>query len=725
MDRQERIDEVLGKRLEAANQLVQVLQNARSVRESIVELAREAVIAASRGGDDTRLAAGHFQESAADIVSSLDAEIARCARLQARLSRPTLSVGAIGRARTGKSRYLQSLTGLSRQQIPDSDGGFCTGVTSVIRPGPAVAATVSFRTEAEFRSMLEPYYSELGMGPVPPVSSIVLPTAPSTDGDPQRAEKWRHLTGYIDALESHRHLLGAPPRSINPSELPLWVTQTDSNGAPLHAHRFVEKVDITAPFASAVSGISVVDLPGMGDTNLTDIPRMLAAVQDDVDVVILLRRPDPVGDDWMAPDIELYRRVSDALPGIPMSQRAFILLNKTRDPDNARQVEHFANTVTSRPMAVADVLIADASDAADVARTFDIVLDHLVSAAKSMDAELLDSVIQSLASVYDRVRSLVSAGHEITGTAADATPQAASRTVALTAQAREAMAVALETYLEQLRRARHDPDEPLGDAIRAVVAAARTDKGMPTAGAVDALIAVRGGLPIAYGQLLNEARAHLARHFVSLEGALETSVREMKERLALLLAKDARLAALATGSDAEWLMSLANELAVALGAKSTVRDALTILAGAKLTYRGFLQHRIRPLLDGLNPNNPLYPMEPGVPYSASDVRDMVEATYDNALGRVDKMLRDEFLSEPSQAVFALVEEFVDRILRSRGAESEWNTAYLQFKNRIWPEEWAILTSDMADVQRWRTAVAHFETDLREAQRALGLGEEPA
>ena len=57
-------------------------------------------------------------------------------RLTNRLSRDTLNIAVIGRARQGKSRLLQSITGLSSDEIPDGSLEFCTGVRSDIINDP-------------------------------------------------------------------------------------------------------------------------------------------------------------------------------------------------------------------------------------------------------------------------------------------------------------------------------------------------------------------------------------------------------------------------------------------------------------------------------------------------------------------------------------------------------------------------------------------------------------
>jgi hypothetical protein len=69
--------------------------------------------------------------------------------LKNRFSRDTLNIGVIGRARQGKSRLLQSLTGLSAAEIPDGDRQHCTGVRSTIHHSNSVDTygEVWFHTE--------------------------------------------------------------------------------------------------------------------------------------------------------------------------------------------------------------------------------------------------------------------------------------------------------------------------------------------------------------------------------------------------------------------------------------------------------------------------------------------------------------------------------------------------------------------------------------------------
>lgn len=70
----------------------------------------------------------NFSDSKTKIQKSLE----KLSKLSSRFQRETLNIGVVGRARQGKSRLLQSITGLVSGEIPDGDRQHCTGVRSTI-----------------------------------------------------------------------------------------------------------------------------------------------------------------------------------------------------------------------------------------------------------------------------------------------------------------------------------------------------------------------------------------------------------------------------------------------------------------------------------------------------------------------------------------------------------------------------------------------------------------
>ena len=102
---------------------------------------------------------------AAQYAGKLRALRSDIALLQKRFSRDTLNIAVIGRARQGKSRLLQTITGLGKDEIPDGNLAFCTGVRSDIINDPTVEtayAKVNFLSEKEFMDeKVAPYFKDL------------------------------------------------------------------------------------------------------------------------------------------------------------------------------------------------------------------------------------------------------------------------------------------------------------------------------------------------------------------------------------------------------------------------------------------------------------------------------------------------------------------------------------------------------------------------------------
>jgi hypothetical protein len=123
------------------------------------------------------------------IQRSIDTELASLNGLKSRFSRKTLNIGVVGRARQGKSRLLQSLTGLSTVEIPDGDDQHCTGVRSNVHHNSEIEeayAEVWFHTERSFLDeVIAPYYEQLRLGSRPrsiqEFADYELPELPKLD----------------------------------------------------------------------------------------------------------------------------------------------------------------------------------------------------------------------------------------------------------------------------------------------------------------------------------------------------------------------------------------------------------------------------------------------------------------------------------------------------------------------------------------------------------------
>ncbi|MGL5193338.1 MAG: hypothetical protein ACRC8Y_07005, partial [Chroococcales cyanobacterium] len=131
-----------------------------------------------------------------------------------------------------------------------------------------------------------------------------------------------------------------------------------------------------------------------------------------------------------------------------------------------------------------------------------------------------------------------------------------------------------------------------------------------------------------------------------------------------------------------------------------------ILDEFNLSYRGLIQHRIRQQLDGLNPDKTgLKLSNQGV--SASEVLGNLKTLHAEAVYNCETALED-LLIEPNQAAFAIVEEFVDRVLRVEGVKTEWQIFLEQVRSEVWQDEFDRLGNRDRLRREWLAAVEAVE-----------------
>ncbi|MFG2292121.1 hypothetical protein [Streptomyces sp. NPDC048603] len=648
------------------------------------------------------------------LLEQLPPEIAEIEAVAARFRRPTLNVGVIGRARQGKSRMIRSLTGLPEEVIPTGDGAFCTGVTSVIRheDGIGTQAQVFLHSERSFlHDVIAPYYAELGLG-APPAAldrfAGPLPAEPpggsATDGS-----RYGHLAEFHSALPEYRELLrAASPHSVPAGEIRRFVAQADEKDAErYHAFRAVRQVRITTHFAHQDwTGLALVDLPGIGDTNLQDAQRIVAALKDEIDVVVFVRRPDALGDGIGEYDHGLYDHVREGLPDVSLEQCSFLIVNRCTGPqgDNSANAERMLEQwLPASRFAVAGAHIADCSRPEEVAGVMDRVLDHLLAHVDDLDGQYLAARTERLAELRGRVAALVVQAGRLADLAQPSEVWFLPFTT-LFKEASSGLATALAAYVRELREEREYADTALADAVDAVLDAAQRDPGHPTVEQIVVRADAEDGLSVAYGKYLNESRARLSRRFLECDTALHSTTGGMQRRIADILKGPGGLGPLSEAEGAAFLEALAGRIPkVRERGESEIRYALGLLAGFGLSYRGMLQHRVRACLDGLHADTPAMRFPEGPVPTAGQVREMLEVCYDESLYACRAELH-KALAEPSAAVFSIVEEFYDRVVTAAGAADEWLVFYQDARAEIWPGRFAALAEDAADLRRWSEAV---------------------
>lgn len=268
------------------------------------------------------------------VLSQLEACIAECNRLEKRFNRETINISVVGRARQGKSRLLQSISGLPNEIIPADDGGDCTGAKSIItNSNEPIRAIVSFYSEAEIINAVNDYLKALNTGlvigrlaQIPSIDLASIDKSIKTGAD--KSSLFGHLKKYVQFFDSYSSHLGTTLSITEPSEIRRYTSQYLNNNEKTYEYLGVKEVRIFTRFNYPEAGkIQLVDTIGLFDTALGLEKKMMSTLSDDSDAAILLRLPNPMGDHVDEHDNTLYNNIEKAMGQKNLNKWLFYVLN--------------------------------------------------------------------------------------------------------------------------------------------------------------------------------------------------------------------------------------------------------------------------------------------------------------------------------------------------------------------------------------------------------------
>ena len=715
-DRIVQIASIIEQRRPLAQKVEVVKENLRSLASTLRHLQQHKNHLLSR--IDNPEVSGRLQEiDCSTIERSIEAEILALSKLEARFSRDTLNIGVIGRARQGKSRLLQSLTGLTAAEIPDGDRQHCTGVRSTIEHNSSreTYGEVWFHTELSFLDqVIAPYYNKLGLGSQPLSLEAFArnPLPPLPDGLPGYAEPgamYQHLKRYYDKFDKYCHLIGAlSPRRISREEIREYVAQDTADGQRIFFNYLaVREVKIICRFPNGEVGkIALVDMPGLGDTGIGDEERLVKILGQDVDAVLFVRMPKSSGDYWADVDVRLYDIAHNALVELPINLWSFLVLNRTdaesKNGDNSNNCKDLAESISEKHIDVVQSVIANCADSQEANRVLDLILNYMTNNILSLDKNYASSsqerVIRlqnSVAAELDKARQALNPaiGHDNWFPLFEQLFQ----------QLWDELTSGLEGLLQELKKQRDAQDADFKQQVKAALQACQDDPGIPSEAEIETRRNRVGGYPNAYYEYLNEVRAHLSQHFLLLDEGLKRGLERVKAQVAEVLVNLGHLGDLTDVRGAEFLDVIAEIIPdqLIIGQPSRLKLGFQILSSFELSYRGLIQHRIRQHLDDLTPDQTTLQLSSSP--SATEVLSCLKALQAETVYKCGSAL-DDLLVEPSQAAFAIVEEFLDRILRAEGVKTEWRIFLEEVRSDVWANEFEELGDRTRTRREWLDSV---------------------
>lgn len=734
-----RIQQILEQRRRGLPGLRSEIAVWRGVDEQLGELAGAVEALRDHTGtpDDVRalLASFRMEDARDGIAQAL--QLLRV--MESRFSRDTVNVGVSGQARVGKSTLLQSVSGLSDEQIPTGQGLAVTAVRSRIQHSAGVErATLRLHTFGTFvADVVAPYHAELGLTGLPaspeefrtwPYPAPGANEGPDDTGRPSYATMLNRLRDMQASISTFVGDLTGGERVVGLDELRQFVAYPTNDelrkGGPVtRRYLAVRDARIECRFPEIqVENLAIVDLPGLGEVAVRAEAHHVDGLQDEVDVVLLVKRPVEGMAYWGGADARALDLLDIARGFVAKRDFVFLLINRgatatalqdaLRD-DVRRQVN------IGRDDQFLRVVEADAADPADVGKHVLVpVLDHLADRMSAMDADVVAGTRAQLRAAADRVATLVADLDPALASIAPATGSVAEDLDRRTARLRQDLTgdlVALVAELqEQTRGAAEDPEyiaavEEAFATTRAWISAglgvgeqAWKDEGLRT-------MRVDRGSGGWAGEELNRVRVEISTSFEGLDTFFDARVAQLWTRVAAAVAPHlGDLLAGRTGERA--LHALAALLDGASEPCPRLSRAVRALLAMRLDYRSQLHPRVRAELDGLS----LQVIDPqtGEPRTqivveptAAGVEELyrfVERKAERAAHLTKKALLREGIT-PALVLHAAAEQFEDVLIRSGDSEREFKRLARSYRDEIWPGAFGEIDAANARIARVRRA----------------------
>ncbi|MEB3191939.1 MAG: dynamin family protein [Snowella sp.] len=617
--------------------------------------------------------------------------------LAKRFDRDTLNIGVIGETGAGKSTLLQSLSGLGDQVIPARTGGACTAVRSKIQnlPGQTeVKAEIELHTSETFlEEVIKPYFQKLELGNPPNSledfkSQALSQETPARIKGQKEEQMYKHLLNdYYFTLKHYKSLLEDNQNRkeieiTKKEEIEEWVTQKRSANGFLtnFKHLVVRQAKFFCQFKDATMNmnindkITLVDVPGMGDTRLGDEELMLETIGRDVDAVMFLYLPGTKRFLWKDSFQDLYYNAKNALNNF--SERVFIILNLQGDNQ-----EGCDTLQKDRKFEAVDYRIINCSDPQEAYKVFNIILKHLEKRIQDLDRQYCQSVKHSISNLLDSIeKSLIQYQNVLDRFSGE---DAKFEHLFLGDDGHSGwwgdITNSLKKYRNDLKNKcnENEIDEDFKEKIEGKLDDCRKNT-LPDIEKIKRRSSAKDGFRPTYDSYLSEIRTDISRHLLGLDLDVQKLLDEIKENVAKKLREEGKLMGLSEATGSKFFEEIKQQLPASK--QDNLRYIFNYFEQYDVSFAGLVLREIREYLTELYPDqNSKTDIN-----NAEDVEQSLKETRDEVL-TLCKQTLEPLSALPNQIAYALVEEFTDHIFCSRGVQSEWRIFLRENRYKVFKE----------------------------------------
>lgn len=651
-------------------------------------------------------------------------------RLHSRYSRKTLNIGIVGVTKQGKSTFLQSLTGLDEATVPTGDV-WVTGAPSYLLNDSGADETyadVYFYSREEFlKDVIRPFFIDLGVSPISSLEKFSTCTLPQVEGT-VASKKLKRLSQLQMHFHEYEKYLGSGSTKVEKKDIRRYVAQHDESGeveySTWYAVRFAE---IHCRFPQTdVGKVMVCDTPGLGDFTAGAKEKLTHTMYHDMDVVFMLKRPDPNNQEVEPEDAGFIDTIDDPANAFKVGEWTYIIVNEKAEV-KARIKESYIRAL-KEDLRCPRLFRLNAKDVNDVSRTFNNILEDVVQQVPLLDAKLRDAYDSQIGRLKEALHSL----HEAASSVTRSTPKSqraytAELAIETIGHVKEKLDALKEEYSQE--KALETPE------FRAILKKVLDKLNTPPQLTWTAIDTPAVWMPDNMASL----RACFLEHFGSLDGVLDDMIIRLRNsvREILVSADGGRLGFVLQGSQHEneeafWsLLKDCMTETCPTGVSDYWIRAIDTMLEVKLPFRSFLLPHIVRVLDIFDSEkkqtDPLVrsyqQFESGDSFEMC--RNKLEQLWDCAREQVcDMLLKPESesvesaaITVPGKALLASIEEFSFYWLRGGGvrkSDANWQIFYEEVSTQVWPDLFNNPEAPFRIAKSWNDsckALKHVEASL--------------
>lgn len=666
-----------------------------------------------------------------DIKKEIDATLRRLESAVARFERNSINVATVGRARQGKSTFLQAVGNLGNDIIPAFDAGDCTGAVSVIHNDPSVEegkvrVELLFRSREEIVEIVKAYiecispeyiqkntisYEDIGYISISELEGCI------ENGDAGKTIKLEHLRRIVDDFngtgdsksEPIANLCGLSSKILtDPDEIRKFVAQNNGRAADdpyrenYYSYLAVKRADIYCRFSEDVGKLVLVDTIGLGDTQTGIEEAMLDTVDNQCDAAIVVTKPDA---GIRTEDENLYNLLRDRFKGRDTSKWLFYLANEQKGY-NENAISTFVEQVKEKNFAVAGCIRVNSKDKNSVREDFLApMLNILLANMAQIDGQYIEQINSMCNALKEKIRGVVNDFPE---------PQNLNSQTLVGLQVSQLgkacynrLTSKLANQVDYWYKQRNKPNAVLWNRIKDILDGLESI--LPEAEKLQEALEDNGSLIGDYIWMtpLNYVRNKITDQFIAIDKPMEEETLSFKNAIVEELYVSLKNLGVKVGSTVslekepkdhvKWLWEVIDPLIRDKPKYSQIHKAFQFLNQFEFNVRAQLIQEVRNQLGIINPMTPELYMRPNYTFSKPNAGEAITFYLNSRLAILEDGLRHSLSKMnrlPNRAFYAAAEEFYDRLTFASDLDNSifvdmseiWGDFFTEYSQLLWAEQ---------------------------------------